>query len=91
LRAILLLLDIYEEYKVQVLISHTPEGTNTVRVRLTAGDRRTISKAHAVSGEATELCTTPVVSGGIRVPEGPTNVSWVLELSTSRYKPSGTS
>jgi len=61
--------------KVQVSISHTPEGTNTVRASLIGEARITIIKVHEASVGAIALCTTPVGSGGIRVPEGPTRVS----------------
>ena len=55
------------EYKIQVSISHTPEGTNTVCTRLRDEVRSTITKAHVASGEAIALCTTPVDSvGGTR-------------------------
>ena len=50
--------------KVQVSISHTPEGTDTARARLSAVDRITIIKPHVASVVAIELCTTPVESGG---------------------------
>ena len=50
--------------KVQVSISHTPEGTDTVRARLKDDVRTTITKVHAASEAAIALCTTPVVSGG---------------------------
>jgi hypothetical protein len=69
--------------KVQVSISYTPEGTNTVSARLSGGGRTTITKVHAASVGAIALCTTPVESGGVAgcwTPEGPTKVSWVLEL-----------
>jgi hypothetical protein len=53
--------------KVQVSISHTPEGTNTERERLAGGGavRSTISKVHAASERTKCLCTTPVDSGGV--------------------------
>ena len=58
-------LSIYEEYKIQVSISHTPEGTNTVSTRLMVVGRSTISKVHGASAKSIELCTTPVGSGGV--------------------------
>jgi len=56
-------LDIYDEYKIQVSISHTPEGTNTERIRLTGDARTTKNKVHVASGTSIELCTTPVARG----------------------------
>jgi hypothetical protein len=77
--------------KVQSSISHTPEGTNTVRIRLIGAERITSSEAHEASVVTIDLCTTPVARGGERVPEGSTGVSGILELCYCRYKPSGTS
>ena len=77
--------------KVQSSISHTPEGTNTVRKRLIEVERSTTIEAHEASARSIELCTTPVARGGERVPEGSTGVSWILELCYCGYKPSGTS
>jgi hypothetical protein len=52
--------------KVQVSISHTPEGTNTGRARLgAAAVRSTIIKEHDASESTKCLCTTPVGSGGV--------------------------
>ena len=52
--------------KVQVSISHTPEGTNTSRESL-GGDARTTrsTKGHEASVSSSTLCTTPVESGGV--------------------------
>jgi len=47
-----------------------------------------MSKVHVASDISIVLCTTPVVRGGVRVPEGPTKVSWVLKLPYTRNKPS---
>ena len=44
----------------------TPEGTNTVSVILIVVVRITIIKVHVVSVISIVLCTTPVVSGGVR-------------------------
>ena len=52
------------EYKIQVSISHTPEGTNTVRVGFTGAGPITIRKAYDASVICLGLCTTPVASGG---------------------------
>jgi hypothetical protein len=51
--------------KVQVSISHTPEGTNTDQASLAAVGRKTIIKGHGASVRSTGLCTTPVVRGGV--------------------------
>jgi hypothetical protein len=50
--------------KVQNSISHTPEGTDTVRGSLKVGVRVTIINVHAASVSSIDLCTTPVVRGG---------------------------
>jgi hypothetical protein len=50
--------------KVQSSISHTPEGTNTARWRLTAAVRSTSKEGHDASACSKALCTTPVASGG---------------------------
>jgi hypothetical protein len=52
-------------FKNSVSISHTPEGTNTERKRLIVAALNTISKAHEESETSIDLCTTPVVSGGV--------------------------
>jgi len=51
--------------KVQVSISHTPEGTDTKRKWLKVAARVTIIKEYAASGISKGLCTTPVASGGV--------------------------
>jgi hypothetical protein len=51
-------------HKVQNSISHTPEGTDTVRDILEVDVRVTSIKDHEVSGWSIDLCTTPVASGG---------------------------
>ena len=69
-------------YKVQVSISHTPEGTNT-GVAADEGAElayTTIRHIYAARVKRIYLCTTPVDSGGV-TPEGLTVVSWVLDLS----------
>jgi hypothetical protein len=50
--------------KVQVSISHTPEGTNLQCCSLAVGLPQTIweSKAHCASAISIGLCTTPVFS-----------------------------
>jgi hypothetical protein len=65
-------LDIYEEYKIQVSISHTPEGTNTARIILIALIEVTIVrnasiKVHveSVRIKGTTWATSPVESGGV--------------------------
>ena len=50
--------------KVQVSISHTPEGTNTVRVVLEVVARFPNAEVHEASEGSIVLGTTPVVSGG---------------------------
>jgi hypothetical protein len=50
--------------KVQVSISHTPEGTNTKRNNLIGEARSTRIKDHAASVSSIDLCTTPVGRGG---------------------------
>ena len=51
-------------HKVQSSISHTPEGTDTVRDTLAGAVRVTIIEAHEASVCSIALCTTPVVRGG---------------------------
>jgi len=51
-------LSIYEDYKIQVSISHTPEGTNTKRESLGEGVRSAINKVHEASVKSIALCTT---------------------------------
>jgi hypothetical protein len=75
------------KFKIQSSISYTPEGTHAGRNRLKAAGRDTITKVHAASDSSSGLSTTPVASGGERVPKGSTRVSWVLELGACRYKP----
>ena len=77
--------------KVQVSISHTPEGTNTASTPLKVGVRKASMKDHEASANSTDLCTTPVDIAGVTIPKGPTAVSWVLELWSCWYKPSGAS
>ena len=79
------------EYKIQVSISHTPEGTDTDRVTPIAGAHDTTIKAHDASVSRKALCTTPVASGGEGIPKLSTCISWVLELCYCRYKPPSTS
>jgi len=56
----------YRSIKVQVSISHTPEGTNTVRIRLIEAARTShIMKVHEPSGIRIGLCTTPVGTEGV--------------------------
>ena len=50
--------------KVQGSIRYTPEGTHTVRKRLTGAVRVTRIEVHAASPVAMALCTTPVECGG---------------------------
>jgi len=50
--------------RVQVSISHTPEGTDTPRNWLKEVDSSTKIKDHVASVSSTVLCTTPVVIGG---------------------------
>ena len=75
------------KFKIQSSISHTPEGTHAARTRLRGVGRATISKDHAASVITSALSTTPVESGGERVPKGSTRESWVLKLGYCRYKP----
>jgi hypothetical protein len=49
--------------KVQSSISHTPEGTNTLRIRLIVGGRIAIREEQEASVCSIGLCTTPVASG----------------------------
>jgi hypothetical protein len=50
--------------KVQVSISYTPEGTDTVHIRLNEDVRIANSKEHEASESSSGLSTTPEVSGG---------------------------
>ena len=50
--------------KIQSSISHTPEGTHAVRIRLIGVVRIARNKGHAASDSSKELSTTPVGSGG---------------------------
>jgi hypothetical protein len=58
---ILLFLNIYSAHKIQVLISHTPEGTNPggIRLKISSLGGRARNKS-APSDARIELCTTPV-------------------------------
>jgi hypothetical protein len=75
------------KFKIQSSISYTPEGTHAARSRLIVAVRIAIKKVHEASVSSIVLSTTPVESGGERVPKGSTRVSWVLELGDCRYKP----
>jgi hypothetical protein len=75
------------KFKVQNSISHTPEGPHTVRTRLTAAVRATISIANAARIRSIKLSRRPIDGGGDGVPIGSTNVTWILELCKRRNKP----
>jgi hypothetical protein len=65
-------------FKVQVSISNAPEGSDTVRVRLTAGAEATIAKALAASIRSINLRRRPIEGAGETVPSGSTDVAWIV-------------
>jgi hypothetical protein len=64
--------------KVQGSISHTPEGTNPVRVRLTAGADVAIAEVLNARKRSIDLCRRPIDSSVKRVPIGSTDISWIV-------------